>query len=182
MADYFDELDKKFEASGTATIRGIPLDIDVSHPLKAKGYFPILSPTCVCVTDPCPCNDGDSIIIWLPESGIRHRTATEIKSKNGDALHEFRVMRDADLITETITRRKAASFDLWTRGVGPQGLRTSPIIFGARTQMKVGGGTLFRSYECGGNGVQYLVIEGPDGSGGTLFEYIPIGSCEPTHS
>jgi hypothetical protein len=34
-----------------------------------------------------------------------------------------------------------------------------------------------RIIECGSNGVLYYVICGPDGSGGTLFEYIPIGSC-----
>jgi hypothetical protein len=177
MTKYFEVLDNQFEEAGTVAIKGVPLDVDPSHPLKAKGYFPILFPTCVCVTDPCPCDGEDDLIIWLPESGVRSRKVTQLKSKRGEVLQQFQVIRDVDCVTETLSMKKAASLDR-RRSVGS----LEPKIPGTRIQMKVGCGTLFRSYECGGDGVQYLVIEGPDGSGGTAFEYIAIGSCTPTSS
>ena len=174
MANYLEELDRRFEAIGTIVIKGVPLDIGADHPLRARGYFPVLAPTCVCVTEPCPCDDGDDLIVWLPDSGVRGRKATELKSKSGEALHEFHVMRDADLVTETFTGRKAASFDPRARNIGPHGMKLSRGLFANSPQMRL-------STACAGNTL-YLVVEGPDGSGGTLFEYIPIGSCETMSS
>jgi hypothetical protein len=174
MADYFAELDKQFEATGTLVIKGLPLDVSPDHPLRAKGYFPIVSPTCVCVTEPCPCEDGDDLIIWLPDSGVRARKATKLKSKSGENLEEFHVMRDADVITETFTRRRAASFAPRTKRLEPLGMRLPGASFRNSPQARM-------STACAGNTL-YLVVEGSDGSGGTLFEYIPIGSCSTTSS
>jgi hypothetical protein len=173
MAKYFEELDRHVEATGTTVIKGAPLEVGADHPLRAKGYFPVLSPTCVCVTDPCPCDDIDNLIVWLPETGVRSRKATQLKNKSGETLHEFHVMRDADLITETFTRKKAASFDPRARNVASNG-KVLRAVFGSMRQMRL-------STTCAGNTL-YIVVEGADGSGGTMFEYIPIGSCETTSS
>jgi hypothetical protein len=172
MVDYFAGLDRQFEAIGTIVIRGLPLDVVREHPLRAKGYFPIMSPTCVCVTDPYPCDDGDDTIIWLPDSGVRARKPTTLKNKSGEILEEFHVMRDADIVTETFTRRKAASFDPRTKRRGPlgTGLSGAPRRNSPQPRLVCSGDTL------------YMVVSGPDGSGGTMFEYIAVGSCETTSS
>lgn len=170
MAKYLEEIGRQFETIGTVVIRGVPLDISADHPLRSKGYFPILSPTCVCVTEPCPCKDHNDLIIWLPDSGVRSREATEIKNKDGEALHEFHLIRDAELVTENFVSRKAASFDPRARRSGPSGVKFTGASFDSSSR-----------YVCAGN-TMYLVVEGPDGSGGTLFEYIAIGSCETTSS
>ena len=172
MTDYFAGLDRQFEATGTIVIKGLPLDVNREHPLRAKGYFPIMSPTSVCVTEPCPCEDGDDTIIWLPDSGVRARKPTTLKNKSGETLEEFHVMRDADVVTETFTRRKAASFDPRTKRRGPLGIRLPGASFRNSPQPRL---------VCAGNTL-YAVVEGPDGSGGTMFEYIAVGSCETTSS
>lgn len=174
MTDYFAALDSQFEATGTIVIRGLALNVGSEHPLRAKGYFPVMSPTCVCVTEPCPCDHDDDLILWLPNSGVRSRSPSTLKSKSGETLEEFHVMREADVVTETFARRKAASFDPRSKGRGPLGSRPPGIPFRTSSPLRM-------STECAGNTL-YLVVEGADGSGGTMFEYIPIGSCTTSSS
>jgi hypothetical protein len=173
MATYSQILENKFEASGAATIKGVALDVGDDHPLKAKGYIPVLASHCVCVTEPCPCDDRDDQIVWLPQNAIRSRKATEHKTKSGETQEAFQVARDADVITETFTTRKASSFDPLAKAAHG----THPAKFSPTSSHRI----MHFATVCAGNTL-YIVREGPDGSGGTLFEYIPIGSCETVAS
>jgi hypothetical protein len=181
MTAYLDVLDRKFAAAETISIKGVPLELGAEHPLRARGYFPVLSPTCVCVTAPCPCDESDDLFVWLPESGVRSRQVTELKNKSGEALHEFQVMREADIVTETFTRRKAAGFNPRARNIGSHRMNLPALSSPPSPPIKPGSIQLFASVVCAGNTL-YYVREGSDGQGGTLIEYIAIGSCETVMS
>lgn len=43
---------------------------------------------CICVTEPCPCDDWDDIIVWLPKTTAARRP----KRRTGiDSMREFEV-------------------------------------------------------------------------------------------
>lgn len=170
MPSYIDQLNRQMEAAGTVKIQACPLETPPDHPLREKGMTAILTTHCVCVTDPCPCADDDNIIVWIPESSIQRTAATEKKNRNGDALSDYLVSKDAEIITETFTHMKAGDFHtLKARSSG----RGGPV---GKTKYFSSG-----SIVCAGNTL-YYVREGADGAGGTMFEYIAIGSCETLQS
>ncbi len=182
MVDYSEHIGRQVELAGTVVIKGYPLDIGAEHPLKTKGFVPIVFPNCVCVTAPCDCDHDEEVIVWLPEAFVRSRDATDEKAANGEALFAYRVANDAHVMTEVFARRKV----------------TDLVLHGSRKGLPVGGAHVFaaggiktgkkpdktlaaRSVVCAGNTL-YYVVEGADGNGGTMFEYIAIGSCETLSS
>ncbi|WP_139170095.1 hypothetical protein [Mycolicibacterium fluoranthenivorans] len=171
MSGYFEALEQRVDAAQTSSFKAVPLDLDEDHPLRSRGYFPMLLPGCVCVTDPCPCDERkDDVIVWVADSDVRSRVSTGLKSKGGDELLELLVERDAHVITETLSWRSASSLS------GPFAKGVDRGIPRSRRVLNFGPTQIAMSTECAGNTL-WMVVEGPDGSGGTLFEYIAIGSC-----
>lgn len=183
MVDYSEHIGRQVELSGTVVIKGYPLDIGTDHPLKTKGFMPIVFPSCVCVTEPCDCDhDEQEVIVWLPEAYVRSRDATEEKADNGEALFAYRVANEAHVMTEIFARRKVT--DLALRGSRTRLPVAGAHVFaaeGIKTGKKPDKTLASRSVVCAGNTL-YYVVEGPDGNGGTMFEYIAIGSCETLSS
>ncbi|MFI6843280.1 hypothetical protein OG535_10810 [Kitasatospora sp. NBC_00085] len=122
MASYESARTKAFTRAATTTLTGVPLDVSDDHPLRAAGGVPIQS--CVCVTDPCPCDDHP--IIWLDEAAVRGRTATGRRTTGGDELYDFAVAADASVVVESFRQVRAADA---ARAGGPAGAGApSPFI------------------------------------------------------
>jgi hypothetical protein len=146
------------------------LDISSDHPLRAKGYTPLLTSWCVCVTDPCPCDDPDGPIIWILDGDVRKRVVTEHKNRSGEQLLEFHLEKDASVITETFTRIKAAALNAPRKRRSASGrVPPAPILAMAP-------GSSYGGQECGG-GTLWDVWEEGDGAGGSTFYYVAVGSC-----
>ncbi|MCA6100212.1 hypothetical protein J2R76_004339 [Bradyrhizobium sp. USDA 4532] len=182
MPSYADELEKQFAAADTTTIAAAPLDLPGDHPLRLKGYSPVLLSSCVCVTDPCPCDDPDGPIVWLLDGDVRKRVAAKGKNKAGEALYEYHLARDAFVIIETFARTKAGT--LVASGDKTSALRRSAFnrLMRMRGSDSAGGliarapGSSYGGQECGG-GTLYDVYVESDGAGGTVFYYQAVGSC-----
>ncbi|MFB7614576.1 hypothetical protein [Kitasatospora sp. NPDC056181] len=104
MASYESARSKAFTRAATTTLTGVPLDVPDDHPLREAGGMPIQ--TCVCVTDPCPCDDHP--IVWLEEAAVRDRTATGRRTTAGDELYDFAVAADASVVVESFRKVRAA--------------------------------------------------------------------------
>ncbi|MER7536455.1 hypothetical protein ABTX77_16960 [Streptomyces sp. NPDC097704] len=169
MASYESARTRAFTQATTTTVTGVPLEVSDDHPLRRLGQTPIQS--CVCVTDPCPC-DGHPIL-WVDESAVLSRTATGRRSADGDEVYDFAVSADAFVTVESFRRVRASD---------TAGLRSSatpaappPLIVrhrpdagrsGAKDHPCQGGeSSVFRAdpgcndYEITENGVTYCFVE-----------------------
>jgi hypothetical protein len=178
---YNEEIDNQVSIARTTTITAAPLDIAADHPLRLKGYTPVLPSWCVCVTDPCPYDDQDGPIIWIREEGIQKQVDAKRQNRNGDALFKYHIDSDSVVVTETFTPTKIAS--LRSSSDKMSALRKSAL---GRLIRLSGGGSpqapsrqasgYYGGQECGG-GTLYDVYYDSDGAGGTVFYYLAVGSC-----
>lgn len=99
--NYVEAKTKFLESRVSITISGIPLDWDDD----GKGFFPIWP--CVCVTEPCPCDELDDIIVWLPTGTKGERTGNKI---NGSDVITYIVPGDTKLVIETEIPMTASGF------------------------------------------------------------------------
>jgi hypothetical protein len=139
--------------------------------------------TCVCVTDPCHCQGP---IIWTDPDNIHSREGTERTNRAGDEITEFRIDSDATVLVESIVRAKATTLPaLYQRLALKPATRLPPSRGGggcgcgggsATVHPREAPGAYHDGIECGGHTL-YDVYHESDGAGGTVFHYIPIGSC-----
>jgi hypothetical protein len=182
MSTYAQEIDNQFTSAGTITITAAPLETSADHPLRAKGYSAVLASSCVCITEPCPCDDPDGPIIWLKESDVRKRVPAKGKTRSGEALFEYQLDQDAFVITETFARTKASALNGRTNNTSLLRRSAHNRLLGQRTTNSTGGlmarapGSSYGGQECGG-GTLYDVYVESDGAGGTVFYYQAVGSC-----
>jgi len=120
MATYDEAKARNFTKATTVAVTGIPLGVSEDHPLRRASFEPIQ--VCVCVTDPCPCDDNS--IVWVGDSDVRARVATGRQAEAGEELYEFAVDADAVVVVESLHRTKAA--DLAGHG-RPFASRPAPI-------------------------------------------------------
>jgi hypothetical protein len=103
MSTYDEAKLNAFTAATTVTVVGVTLDVADSHPLRSQGYQPIK--TCVCFTDPCPCDGDSSEILWVfsPRGDVKGVT-TNKKTEAGEELYNFKLDIDATIIIESYER------------------------------------------------------------------------------
>jgi hypothetical protein len=73
-----------------STLKGVNLDGGA-----IKGWRPF-SP-CICVTEPCPCDKLDDLIIWLPSTRTYEQTHQKV---GGDAVVALEIDPDEELLVE----------------------------------------------------------------------------------
>ena len=89
-----------FTAATTVTVVGVPLDVSDDHPLRREGYQPIKG--CICVTEPCPCDEGSSEILWIfSPRGDAKGIATDKKNEAGEVLYNFSLDADVTIVIES---------------------------------------------------------------------------------
>jgi hypothetical protein len=92
-----------FTAVTTVTVVGVPLDVSDDHPLRHEGYQPIKG--CICVTEPCPCDEESSEILWiLSPRGDAQGIATDKKNEAGEVLYNYRLDADVTIVIESYER------------------------------------------------------------------------------
>jgi hypothetical protein len=106
MPTYDDARATSFTKATTQRITGVPLDVAQDYPLKQAGYQPIQVCVGECATDPCPCDTTP--IVWVGESAIRSKNATDRRTHAGEQLHEFSIDVDASIVVESFRPVKAA--------------------------------------------------------------------------
>ena len=90
MARYEHVKETIIEGRMFVKIQGIPLDGGPS-----KHWIPIRP--CVCVTEPCPCDTLDDIIVWLPSNVSSERTG---KQWDGNDVYSYRLDEDSRIMVE----------------------------------------------------------------------------------
>ncbi|MFF0474199.1 hypothetical protein [Streptomyces sp. NPDC004284] len=130
MATYESARTKAFTHATTTTVTGVPLDVSDTHPLRQIGQVPIQS--CVCVTDPCPCDDCP--ILWVNESAVSSRTATGRHNTAGDEIYDFAVDADASVVVESFRRVRASD----TAALHSSAAPSSPPPFVVRPRPNAG--------------------------------------------
>lgn len=121
MIDYTKVKNETLEEGVTAQIHGVPLSIH----LDRKGWFPIIS--CICVTEPCPCDKMDNTIIWLPAGSQGEKTGKQFE---GVDVMAYSIKGNENLMVETNIPMTAAGFKKVQRRVAEDscnpksGLRT----------------------------------------------------------
>ncbi len=89
-----------FTAATTVTVVGVPLDVSDDHPLRREGYQPIKG--CICVTEPCPCDEESNEILWIySPRGDAKGVLTDKKNEAGEALQNFRLDAEATIVIES---------------------------------------------------------------------------------
>ena len=109
MADYASAKNRVLDSSVTARIHGVLLG---GHHDR-NGWIPIFP--CICVTEPCPCDQMDDVIVWLPVGTQGEKTGKQFE---GADVMDFAVPGDARLIVETNIPMTAAGFKKVQRRVG----------------------------------------------------------------
>lgn len=177
MGSYEEARANEFTAAATNTITGVALETpEDSAFISGGGRIPIV--WCLCVTEPCDC---DGPIIWIEESDLRQKVATERRSRTGAELHDFKIDVDATVLIESVVRARAGDL---SRRHKPFNLNPSshlPASAGCGCEGKSqllrarGPGSSYGGQECGG-GTLYDVWVETDGVD-TTFYYIAVGSC-----
>ncbi|ANU21976.1 hypothetical protein [Planococcus donghaensis] len=95
MGDYRNTKEELLQKVTLTEIRGIPLQKE-----PYKGWFPIRPfPNCICVTEPCPCDKLEDIIIWLPTGTKQEGTG----KRHGDAeILSYQVDKDLKILVEPL--------------------------------------------------------------------------------
>lgn len=96
-----------FTAATTVTVVGVPLDVSNDHPLRREGYQPIKG--CICVTEPCPCDEGSNEILWIySPRGDAMGIATDKKNEAGEVLYNFSLDADVTIVIESYERTRVS--------------------------------------------------------------------------
>lgn len=167
MASYNEQLESQLTGASTTKITAVPLDISENHPMRMKGYYPIM-PSCVCVTEPCPCDDEDGPIVWIRDDDVRKRVETKRENKAGQSLVEYYLDRGASVITETFALTTVSALG----GRSEKRVPTPPFRNGGSYTRS---GSYYDGQGCYG-GTLYDVWVEADGVS-TNYHYIAVGSC-----
>ncbi|RKS79930.1 hypothetical protein CLV35_0346 [Motilibacter peucedani] len=104
MVNYDEQKSRQFEqATRTlAAVFGVALEAPEDHPFMQGGYMP-LNP-CVCVIEPCDCDgyEHGNTVMWLPRVGIVEERATGRRTAAGEAVVEYRLVKDTSVLLETL--------------------------------------------------------------------------------
>jgi len=103
MPTYDEAKLKAFTAATTVTVVGVPLGVSDDHPLRREGYQPIKG--CICVKEPCPCDEGSNEILWIfsPRGDVKG-IATDKKNEAGEVQYNFRLDAGATIVIESYER------------------------------------------------------------------------------
>lgn len=95
MEDYRNTKEELLQKATLTEIRAIPLQKE-----PYKGWFPIRPfPNCICVTEPCPCDKLEDIIIWLPTGTKQESTG---KRHGENEVLSYQVERDLKILVEPL--------------------------------------------------------------------------------
>lgn len=105
---------RQAKGSRPSAIRGVPMSDDT-----LRDWIPIQP--CICVTEPCPCDVLDDIVVWMPAAARSQKTKARVGS---DQVVSYPVKSDEQVLVEVqipMTTSQLRRLKEWSQRPGEPG-------------------------------------------------------------